>query len=98
MIDVTERAAKQIVAMREAEGVAASLSLRVELRAGEGPRFHYDLFFDEPDESDEVIARHGVTFLLRPESAPYLDGSVIDWVDDGQSAGFVVTNPNEREG
>ena len=41
-----------------------------------------------------MFTDHGLKILVDPPSLPYVHGSVIDYVDSLQGAGFQVSNPN----
>ena len=45
---------------------------------------------------DERIETPGGTFFVDGGSILYLIGSVMDWVEDDFTAGFVFTNPNAK--
>jgi monothiol glutaredoxin len=62
------------------------------LRLEIGPRFQYDLFFDQEKPGDLVVRTDGVTMLFDAASAPRANGTHIDLVP-GQ--GFRIDNPNE---
>ena len=42
----------------------------------------------------EVFEDHGLRIIVDSPSLPYVRGSIIDWVDSLQGAGFQVNNPN----
>ena len=44
-----------------------------------------------------VIEAHGVQVLVDEQSAPYLDGSEVDYVESVMGEGFQVNNPNATE-
>jgi iron-sulfur cluster assembly protein len=46
------------------------------------------------EEDDIVIEQFGVRILIDPESARYLEGAEIDYVDDIMKSGFSIYNPN----
>lgn len=46
------------------------------------------------EEDDIVIEQFGVRILVDPESARYLEGAEIDYVDDIMKSGFSIYNPN----
>jgi iron-sulfur cluster assembly accessory protein len=46
------------------------------------------------EEDDIIIERMGVRIVVDPESAQYLDGAEIDYVDDIMKSGFSIFNPN----
>src|SRR6266508_2606502 len=45
-------------------------------------------------EVDVAFEQHGVTVVVDPYSAPYLQGAEVDYVDSIQAAGFAINNPN----
>jgi iron-sulfur cluster assembly accessory protein len=97
LITITERAAAQIRAMRQSSGIDASMHLRVDVIGGAASGFAYDLFFDVTERNDIIVEGHDVTVLVRPDSAHYLEGSTLDWVESANGAGFLIANPNEPE-
>lgn len=54
----------------------------------------YEMHFDRARENDFRHARDGVEVIVDPESAPYLDGARLDYVDGLTGAGFRIENPN----
>ena len=56
--------------------------------------FQYALAFDEQRDGDTVFEDKGIRLLVDRPSLPYVKGSVIDFVDGLQGAGFKVENPN----
>ena len=45
-------------------------------------------------EDDAVVEKAGVSMVVDAMSYPYLEGSVVDYVEDLSGSQFVVTNPN----
>jgi iron-sulfur cluster assembly protein len=74
--------------------VAATAGLRVGVRGGGCSGFQYALAFDEQRDGDTVFEDRGIRLLVDNASLPYVHGSVIDFVDGLQGAGFKVENPN----
>jgi iron-sulfur cluster assembly protein len=58
-----------------------------------GPQFGMALAH-EPETDDTVISTGGVTFLIDPESLPYVTGAEVDYVEDTMRSGFTIFNPN----
>ena len=54
----------------------------------------YGMKIDTRKEDDTVIEAGGVSVFIDPESAPFLSGSTVDYVDDLSDTGFKVVNPN----
>lgn len=57
----------------------------------------YGVTFDTPGHDDHVIIQSGVPLLIDPDTARYVDGSEIDFVDDERGRGFLVNNPNASQ-
>src|SRR5256884_9642185 len=93
LISLTESAAtkiKQLMAEESDVGV-----LRVAIQGGGCSGFQYGLGFDSAaTEGDLEFEQHGVTVVVDPFSAPYLQGAEVDYVDSIQAAGFAINNPN----
>jgi iron-sulfur cluster assembly accessory protein len=69
--------------------------LRVAIQGGGCSGFQYGLGFDSgAAEGDLEFHEHGVTVVVDPFSAPYLQGAEVDYVDSIQAAGFAINNPN----
>src|SRR3954466_4201953 len=82
----------EFLAAQEAD--TSSAGLRVGVRGGGCSGFQYALAFDEQRDGDEVFMDHGLRILVDAPSIPYVKGSIIDYVDSMQGAGFKVENPN----
>ncbi len=95
MITLTDKGAEKVREFLAAQAaVAETAGLRVGVRGGGCSGFQYALAFDEQRESDVVIEDKGIRLLVDEPSLPYVKGSVIDFVDGLQGAGFKVDNPN----
>lgn len=95
MITVTEKGAQKIREFLEQQQANGAVDgLRVGVKGGGCSGFQYVLAFDEKRDGDEVIDADGIKLLVDGESAQYVRGSVIDFLDGLQGAGFKVENPN----
>jgi iron-sulfur cluster assembly protein len=95
MITLTDKGAEKVREFLAAQSaVAETAGLRVGVRGGGCSGFQYALAFDEQRESDAVFEDKGIRLLVDQPSLPYVKGSVIDFVDGLQGAGFKVDNPN----
>ncbi|MGH2842622.1 MAG: HesB/IscA family protein [Solirubrobacteraceae bacterium] len=95
MITLTEKGAEKVHEFLTAQAVLAdSAGLRVGVRGGGCSGFQYALAFDEQHEGDTIFEDKGVRLLVDRPSLAYVEGSVIDFVDGLQGAGFKVENPN----
>ena len=95
MITLTEKGAEKVREFLQAQQADLSLAgLRVGVRGGGCSGFQYQLAFDEQREGDEVFEDHGLKLLVDGPSLQFVRGSVIDYEESLQGAGFKVNNPN----
>lgn len=95
MISITDRGAEKVREFLQAQQADVSLAgLRVGVRGGGCSGFQYQLAFDEQREGDLVFEDHGLKLLVDNESLQFVSGSVIDYQESLQGAGFKVENPN----
>jgi len=95
MITISDKGAEKVREFLSAqESDVAMAGLRVGVRGGGCSGFQYQLAFDEQREDDLVFEDHGLKLLVDNESLPFVRGSVIDYEESLQGAGFKVTNPN----
>ena len=95
MITLTDKGAEKVREFLAAQSaVAETAGLRVGVRGGGCSGFQYALAFDEQRDEDTVFEDKGIRLLVDRASLPYVRGSVIDFVDGLQGAGFKVDNPN----
>jgi iron-sulfur cluster assembly protein len=93
LLSVTEAAAAKIKQLMAEESDVSVL--RVAIQGGGCSGFQYGLGFDSgAAEGDLEFHEHGVTVVVDPFSAPYLQGAEVDYVDSIQAAGFAINNPN----
>src|SRR5690349_24893589 len=91
-ITVSERAARRIGEILQAEPAGTMLRVSVEGGGCSGFQYKFDMERDRADD-DIVVARDGATVLIDSVSLQYLAGSEIDFVDDLIGAAFKVNNP-----
>src|SRR3954469_11695872 len=97
MVNITERAASQVLTLMSDEPEANVL--RVAVQGGGCAGLQYALGFDnEAQPGDAVAEQHGVTVIVDRFSLPYLEGADIDFVDGLMGQGFTVNNPNAAGG
>ncbi|MGY6644265.1 MAG: iron-sulfur cluster insertion protein ErpA [Salinarimonas sp.] len=91
-ITLSESAAKRInqIMAKEAPGS----KLRISVNGGGCSGFEYAFDIDaQVQEDDLVIERDGAAVLVDEISAQYMEGSVIDFVDDLIGQSFQIKNP-----
>ena len=94
LLQVTEAAQEKIYAVIEAEEVEVE-GLRISIQGRTATAFQYSLgLATEAQAGDIVVECENFNVLVDAESAPDLQGAVIDYVDDLNSSGFNIENPN----
>ena len=94
ILTVTGLAAEKAQDLLETRGYKAGL-LRVFVVGGGCSGFQYGMALAEaPDETDEVVTKNGVRFVIDRESLPLISGARLDYIDDVMKQGFSVSNPN----
>ena len=95
IVSLTETAAVKIRELQAEEPEGDASVLRVAVQGGGCSGFEYALGFDRgAQEGDHVLEEHGVRVVVDPFSAPYLQGSTIDFLNGLQESGFKIDNPN----
>ncbi len=97
MITLTEMAAKKISDLRLEEG-KPEWGLRIRIVGGGCSGMSYELGWDDTaTDGDNVVETNGVKVFVDSNSAQYLQGSEIDYVDNNMlGAGFAIKNPNVK--
>lgn len=94
MIELTESAAiriNQVVAEGKGKG------LRFGLTDGGCSGYTYLLDFEPtPDEDDLVFERDGAKVFVHPMHLPFINGSVIKYLEGDFQTGFQIDNPNAQ--
>ena len=94
IISITPRAAVKAKALLEARGISEG-ALRVFVVGGGCSGYQYGMALARSAEEDDIILmQSGVKIVIDPESAQYLQGAEIDYVDDIMKSGFSIFNPN----
>ena len=94
-VTLTERAADKVKALMAQEPAGEAEVLRIAIRGGGCGGFEYALGFDRGAQAgDHELEFHGVRVVVDPFSAPYLQGSTIDFLEGLQESGFKIENPN----
>lgn len=94
LLTVTEAAQEKIRAVIEAEEAEVE-GLRISIQGRTATAFQYSLgLATEAQAGDIVVECENFNVLVDAESVPDLQGTVIDYVDDLNSSGFNIENPN----
>ena len=95
MIDMTERAVKEVRRILGEQNLPDQTALRVGVKGGGCSGFSYTLGFDDQSsETDQVFEREGVRVICDPKSFLYLNGTQLDFEDSLMGRGFKFVNPN----
>lgn len=94
MIEITDTAVEQLRELLSGSEAGAEVGLRLQVQRGGCAGMQYEMRVDEAREGDVISEREGVSVIIDPESLKYLDGSIIDYEDGLNDAGFKVRNPN----
>ena len=94
LVSLTAGAATKIRELMAQEPAGEADVLRIAVQGGGCSGFEYALGFDRAAlEGDLEMSSHGVDVVVDPFSAPYLQGTQIDFVE-GLQGGFAINNPN----
>jgi iron-sulfur cluster assembly accessory protein len=94
LVTLTESAATKVRELMAEEPEGEATVLRVAVQGGGCSGFEYALGFDSgAQEGDRELDAFGVPVVVDPHSAPYLQGTEIDFLD-GLQGGFAINNPN----
>jgi iron-sulfur cluster insertion protein len=93
VVEVTAAAAIKARQLLERNARAGD-ALRVRVVNGGCSGMRYELVFDDQVAADdEESEQHGLRVLVDAESAGYLEGTSVDFVDDLNDSGFKIANP-----
>lgn len=97
MVTLTEKAEKRLKNLIEDQN-KTGYGLRVYIQGGGCSGMSYGMEFDdEVQYGDEVMERNGVKVIVDKFSLRYMDGSEIDYVEEGLMGGsFQVKNPQAK--
>jgi iron-sulfur cluster assembly protein len=98
-IQVSEKALKHLLALREEQG-NQDLCLRVGIRQGGCSGMSYMMDFEQEENirsDDEVFDYEGFKVVCDPKSLLYIYGLVLDYSDALIGGGFQFTNPNATQ-
>ncbi len=91
-VTLTERAARRINEIMAAEPQGSMLRISVNGGGCSGFQYAFDVERDRQAE-DLLVERDGAAILVDDVSLQYMDGAVIDFVDDLIGQSFKIENP-----
>ena len=95
---MTDTAARKVLDMRLEKG-KPEWGLRIRVVGGGCSGMFYELGWEDQAAPDDNVfeSQEGSKVYIDKNSAPYLAGIEIDFVDNNMTvAGFVITNPNVK--
>ncbi|MBI5948407.1 MAG: iron-sulfur cluster insertion protein ErpA [Chloroflexi bacterium] len=94
LVNISEKAAAKALALLQARELPDG-ALRVFVAGGGCSGYQYGMALARSAEEDDIVLEQlGVRILVDPESAQYLSGAEIDYVEDVMKSGFSIFNPN----
>lgn len=96
-VRLTERAAKQVVKIKEQQKEHENLYLRVAVEGGGCSGLSYKLGLDHRTEEDVIFENFGVELIVDSKHLMYLEGIQIDYPDGLDARGFTFDNPNAAD-
>ena len=98
LLTLTDAAIEKVKYFAKSMPDSEGKPLRVFIQGGGCSGFQYGFTFDEQKADDNVLEQGGITVLVDPQSANYLRGAKVNYVEDFRGAGFSVENPNATGG
>jgi iron-sulfur cluster assembly protein len=93
MVTVTDLARKQMQEVLTEQNVEG-LAIRIFVQGGHGG-VRYGMGLDDDISADDtVLDFDGIKLVVDADSAPYVEGAEIDFVDALMGRGFTINNPN----
>ncbi len=98
MISLTQEAATQIRKMMADQNLRPEeCGVRVAVKSSGCSGLSYELEFQRSArEGDRIFEQHGLKLYVGRSSAPYLQGTTIDWKGGLLGAGFQFRNPQAQ--
>jgi len=97
LVTITPRAADRARALMVEKNVPDA-ALRVFVVGGGCSGYQYGMALaQETEDGDTVIEDSGVRILIDSDSARYVGGAEIDYVEDLMKSGFTIYNPNATQ-
>lgn len=96
MIQITDKASAQLVALLKSKSASPSAGLRLGVSKGGCAGWQYEMKVAEPEAGDEVVVQGEARVIIAADSFDKLRGCEIDYSDDLTDAGFKIHNPKAR--
>ncbi|QQE80376.1 iron-sulfur cluster assembly accessory protein [Alicyclobacillus sp. SO9] len=93
MVTLTDIAAEKLREMLD-ENATDETGLRIYVKPGGCTGFSYGMALDSVKDADKTYQVNGVEVIVDEDSLQLVQGSEIDYVEDFESQGFRILNPN----
>lgn len=94
-VRLTEKAAVEIKRFISEKNVPDGAVLRIVVRAGGCSGFEHTLGFDtKTNDSDAKSEQYGIPVVMDEKFVPFMQGTVVDYLDGIDKRGFKFDNPN----
>ena len=95
-VNLSPSAAKRVKELMESQKLDNAF-LRMGVKGGGCSGLSYNLEFDtEMGKHDKQFDVDGVKVVVDVKSYLYLNGTTLDWVNQGLTGGFTFVNPNAK--
>lgn len=96
-VTLSEAAVRQVKELKKAQNLGDEVFLRMGVRGGGCSGMSYALEFDtEQGPHDRVFEVDGIKVVVDAKSYLYLNGTTLDYVQQGLTGGFTFVNPNAK--
>lgn len=96
-LDISESATRYL--SNQLKGQTDKLGIKIGIKKSGCSGFKYDIeFIQQIDVDDEKISvTPELTLFISPDAKPYLQGTRIDFVQEGLNASIQFNNPNAKD-
>ena len=96
-VTLTEAAANQVKELKRAQSLPDTVFLRMGVKGGGCSGLSYSLEFDsEIGPHDKEFELDGIRVVVDKKSYLYLNGTTLDYVQQGLTGGFTFQNPSAK--
>ena len=91
MLEITSKAVSKI------KELSKHSVFRVSVMGGGCAGFQYDFSFDvSSSDEDSIFEQDGVRVFVDEMTLPFIQGGVLEYVEELGKAGFILKNPNAK--
>ena len=96
-VALSENASKQVKQLKQAQNLPETVFLRMGVKGGGCSGMSYNLEFDtEMGPHDKAFEIDGIKVVVDKKSYLYLNGTTLDYVQQGLTGGFTFVNPKAK--